>query len=134
MHPDNHFRMSNRIFWACTVTLLLTLAIGCSTKTYHKGVNNIWRDDSLPPFEKGRTTQSDIINLLGPPSQVIALNDQIIFYYMHERGKLNKYFLGIYNWSIEKIRFDRAIFFFDENGILAEHSYSIESVPYERSG
>ncbi len=130
MYPSSQLRRRNRIFLVCVVTLL-PMVITCSTKTYHKGVHNIWRDDSLPPFEKGYTTQSEIIEILGPPSQIIALNDQIVFYYMLERGKMNKYFLGIYNWSNEKIRFDRAIFFLDENGVLVEHAYSIESVPYE---
>jgi hypothetical protein len=116
---------------ACAAALLLIVGPGCTVKTYHKGVSNIWRDGFLPPFEIGRTPQNEIMEFLGPPSQVIALKDQTIFYYMHERVKENKYYLGIYNWSTTKVRYDRAIFFFDGNGILADYAYSIESVPYE---
>jgi hypothetical protein len=106
--------------------------MGCTHRVSQKGVANQWRDASLPPVEKGTTTQSDVLKRFGPPSQIIALSDQVVFYYMLERSRFWSFFLAVYNRSNEKILFDRAIFFFDEKGVLVEHAYSSEQVPYEK--
>jgi hypothetical protein len=73
-----------------TLTLLgicLFLFTGCLSKRAEMGVRNYWRDPSLPAFETGRTTQSDVMRALGPPSQVIALPDQTLFYYLREQSR-----------------------------------------------
>lgn len=114
----------------CIVAHLLMAGIGCTHRVSQKGVSNQWRDESLPPVQKGRTTQSEVLELFGPPSQVIALSDEVVFYYMLERSVFRSLFLALYNRSEEKIRYDRAIFFFDRNGVLAEYAYSREKVPY----
>ena len=132
MNADRYLKNCKLIFLLFMAAYLLVAGIGCTTKISQKGVLNQWRDESLPSFEEGRTTQSEILRFLGPPSQVIALSDQVIFYYMLERSRLRSYFLGIYNRSDEKVKYDRAIFFFDENEILTEYSYSAEEVPYEK--
>jgi outer membrane protein assembly factor BamE (lipoprotein component of BamABCDE complex) len=133
MVPGNYSKTGNRILWFFMVTLFLLATIGCSALTANRGVLNTWRDSALPSFEKGRTTQSEIITVLGPPSQVIGLHNRMIFYYMLERSKLKKIFTLVYNWSDEKVRYDRAIFFFDQKGLLTEYAYSLESIPYEAS-
>ena len=132
MNADRYLKNCNLISLLFMAAYLLVAGIGCTTKISQKGVLNQWRDESLPSFEEGRTTQSEILRFLGPPSQVIALSDQVIFYYMLERSRLRSFFLGIYNRSDEKVKYDRAIFFFDENEILTEYSYSAEEVPYEK--
>jgi len=132
MDARKYVKWCKRIFMLFMAMCLLGVATGCTTKTSQKGVLNQWRDESIASFEEGRSTQSEILRLLGPPSQVIALSDQVIFYYMLERSRLRSYFLGIYNRSDEKVKYDRAIFFFDENEILTEYSYSAEEVPYEK--
>ncbi len=132
MDAERYLKKCEPIFLLFMAAYLLVAGIGCTTKTSQKGVLNQWRDESLPSFEEGHTSQTEILRLLGPPSQVIALSDQVIFYYMLERSRLRSYFLGIYNRSEEKVKYDRAIFFFDENEILTEYSYSAEEVPYEK--
>ena len=111
---------------------VLVAAGGCTHRISQKGVANEWRDESSPAVEKGRTTQSEVLQLFGPPSQVISLSDQVVFYYMLERSVFRSLFLALYNRSDERVRYDRAIFFFDQDGVLVEYAYSREQVRYDR--
>ena len=92
---------------------------------------NLWRSGSLPAIEVGVTTQSQILEMPGPPSQLIGLEDQVVLYYLRERthGQIRVFVL--YNRQDEDITYDRAIFFFDRNGILVDHAFSDEEVPLE---
>ncbi len=103
---------------------------GCANRQSQMGVQNMWRADQAPSFAIGKTTQSEVMKLLGPPSQVIALHDQTLFYYLREQQKLKSLSLLIYSQSSERILYDRAIFFFDRDGILRDFALSDEQIPY----
>jgi outer membrane protein assembly factor BamE (lipoprotein component of BamABCDE complex) len=115
------------------IPLLLGLCLcslsGCVSKNSEMGVRNNWRDPSLATFEKGRTTQSDVMRALGPPSQVIALHDQTLFYYLREQSRTKAMILLVYNRTRQAIDYDRAIFFFDKQSVLTDFAYSTEAVP-----
>ena len=122
--------MKSRTNLRCLAALGLALLISsCASRQSQLGVKNLWRDSSLPGFERGRTTQSEVMQVLGPPSQVIGVHDQTIFYYLREQLKAKALYLVIYNQTREKITYDRAIFFFDDQGILKDFALSDESVP-----
>jgi outer membrane protein assembly factor BamE (lipoprotein component of BamABCDE complex) len=108
---------------------LVPLLSGCASKQSQLGVKNLWRNNPATAFEKGRTTQSEVMHVLGPPSQVIGLHDQTIFYYLREQLKAKAFYLVVYNQTREQITYDRAIFFFDPQGILKDFAFSDESVP-----
>jgi len=114
------------------VVLPLPSLTGCMSKRGEMGVRNYWRDPSLPAFEKGRTTEADVMAALGPPSQVIALKDQTLFYYLREESRTSSMFLIIYNQTRQQISYDRAIFFFDTNSVMTKFSYSKEAIPHEK--
>ncbi len=103
--------------------------VGCANRQSQMGVENLWRVDPAPAFEIGRTTQSDVMETLGPPSQVIGLNDQTLFYYLREQQKLQSLSVIIYSHSRERILYDRAIFFFDRKGVLQDFALSEEAIP-----
>lgn len=107
----------------------IALGLGCANRQSQMGVENLWRADPAPVFEVGRTTQSDVMQALGPPSQVIALNDQTLFYYLREQQKLQSLSVIIYSHSRERIAYDRAIFFFDRKGVLQDFALSEEAIP-----
>jgi hypothetical protein len=119
-----------------TTLLLLGLCLlpltGCMSKRGEMGVRNYWRDPSVPAFEKGRTTQSDVMKALGPPSQVIALQDQTLFYYLREQSHTSAMFLIVYNQTRQEITYDRAIFFFNKDSVLTDFALSKEAVPIEK--
>jgi hypothetical protein len=111
-----------------TAPCLAFVLFGCATKQSQLGVQNRWRDPEMPTFEKGRATQSDVMRELGPPSQVIALHDQTLFYYLREQFASRAMYLIIYNHTRERITYDRAIFFFNKDGVLADFALSNESI------
>src|SRR5215471_3493548 len=88
------------------IVLSSIIFFGCFQTTEEKGVLNQWRDNALPPIEKGKTTETQILELLGPPSQVMNLGDQVIFYYMMEKTEGKGGYLLIYNWNNKKVRYD----------------------------
>lgn len=113
------------------VLCLLAVAAGCTSDVGYSGVDNTWRSASAPVWEAGKTTEMDVIETLGPPSQLIALDKETVYYYLRERRKGYGVFLLVYNWKDQDLVYDRAIFFFDKNGKLTKHSYSLEALPYE---
>ena len=97
------------------------------------GVENLWRAETVPTFTVGESTQSEVMDALGPPSQVIALGDKTLFYYLREQQRFQSFSVIIYAQSREKIAYDRAIFFFDPEGVLTDFSVSEEVVPRRAS-
>ena len=78
------------------------------------------------------TRQSEIADLLGPPSQVISVGENMIFYYLLEQNTGQGAFFIIYNQARERTLYDRAIFFFDQEGILTDYAYSKEKAHLEK--
>lgn len=111
---------------------LVVFSAGCFKSTEENGVTNKWRDTSLPPIEKGTTTQTQILEMFGPPSQLINLENQVVFYYLLEKTVNKGAFLMLYNWKNKTVKYDRAIFFFDRNGVLDDFAFSIENAGYEQ--
>ncbi len=108
--------------------LVLALLAGCVNYGSVDGVSNIWREVPVEQFQKGVTTQSDVLELLGPPSQMIALHDQTVFYYLAQKSKGRGKIFIVWNQAREENLYDRAIFFFDTGGVLKEVSYSEEAI------
>lgn len=104
---------------------------GCTSEVGYSGVDNVWRSANPPVWEVGKTSETDVIEKLGPPSQLIGLEKETVYYYLRERRKGSGVFLLAYNWKNQNLTYDRAIFFFDKNGKLTKHSYSLEALPYE---
>ena len=103
--------------------LILALS-GCASWEGSRGVEPVWRQPAHQEWEVGTATDSDVADALGPPSQIIALQDQTVFYYVHEKSKGQAYIFILWNSSEESVVYDRAIFFFDKKGILEKYSYS----------
>jgi hypothetical protein len=94
-------------------SLLAALLIGgCAAFSSEEGVENSWRDLPEATFRQGITTQAKVAELLGPPSQIISLASGTAF-------------------CTQEIRYDRAVFFFDRNGILTHHAIRNDIAPEE---
>ena len=123
--------MSNAI-GTTIAALCISGLVGCMASQGDVGVSNQWRLD-LQRFEDGRPTQGEVLQALGPPSQLVPLDGRIVFYYVLERRKGRDFYLILYNQRRDTVVYDRAIFFFDEHGILLQHAYSTEEIPFEAS-
>lgn len=112
--------------------VLITLCIGgCAQWNSQSGVDNAWRARDASDWMAGSTSEQDVTAVLGPPSQIIGLEDQTVFYYLREQQRGKGYILLLWNWMENKTTYDRAIFFFDKQGILTHYAYSNEALTYE---
>ena len=109
------------ITWSALFVVLA--ATGCAEISKKAGVENRWRDQNMV-LREGVTTQQEVLAQLGPPSQIIALPAKTVFYYLFEETKGHLLFLVLYNQANTNITYDRAIFFFNSDGILETYSFS----------
>lgn len=116
---------------ATILTLLLMALSGCANWAEDGGVENQWRAENVPAWTAGRSTNNDVMAALGPPSQILNLDDQVVYYYMRQKTQGKGYYFLVYNTSREVTRYDRAIFFFDREGTLLRHAYSQDSLPLD---
>ena len=111
----------------CYITLSTLLALlvatGCAQISKKSGVENRWRDQNVA-FQAGVTTQQEVLAQLGLPSQIIALPNQTVFYYLFEEVAGRLLFLVLYNQANTTIKYDRAIFFFNNDSVLEEYAFS----------
>ena len=104
--------------------LCIVLAVtGCAQISKKAGVENKWREQNIV-LQEGVTTQQQVLAQLGPPSQIIALSEKTVFYYLFEETKGRLLFLILYNQATTDITYDRAIFFFNKDSILETYSFS----------
>lgn len=95
---------------------------GCAQYENNRGVEVNWQAAALDGLVRGETSRSEVLSLLGPPSQVIALGDETVFYYLNEHADGSGLLLVLYNRFEVDTRYDRAIFFFDGQGRLTDYA------------
>src|SRR3974390_3140280 len=115
-----------RLVW---LVLFCVVVSGCVSKNARQGVENRWRSEITPELKQGKTTQHEVLAALGPPSQLLKVGNQTVFYYLQEQKQGRSIILILYNQTREKITYDRAIFFFDDQGRLTDFSTSEEKIP-----
>ncbi len=109
------------------IAFLVLLLAGCVQFSNKRGIEVAWQDEVVAQLEKGRSTRSDVLALLGPPSQVIALEDETVLYYLFEDAEGDGLLLIVYNNIEIQTRYDRAIFFFDENDVLSDYATHVRA-------
>lgn len=122
--------IAGRICVLAVLVPVLALAGGCSRTDTTSGVENLWR---APGFkaEVGRTTEADVLAALGPPSQLINLKNETVYYYLKEHFRSDRLLLILYNRTERATEYDRAIFFFGPDGVLTKASFSDTSLDGE---
>ena len=114
--------------WCSAIFLILLLAGGCSRTDNTTGVENNWRDPTFTAIV-GTTNEGDVLEALGPPSQIINLGDQTVFYYIKENFRSDRLLLILYNQTERRTIYDRAVFFFDGGGVLRKVAFSETALP-----
>ncbi len=123
--------MRKKPFIAAVMTLVLATVVGCAQYDNRRGVEVVWKPDAIDGLKVGSSTRNDVLQLLGPPSQVIALADETVLYYLFEYSSGQGLILVFYNQVEIDTRYDRAIFFFDENDLLTDFATKIHSTDVE---
>ena len=106
--------------------LCLSLLVGCAQYENKRGVEVTWQQTVTSQFVRGQSSRKDVLSQLGPPSQVISLEEETVLYYLFERSEGNGLILLVYNRMKIDTRYERAIFFFDENDILTDFATRID--------
>jgi outer membrane protein assembly factor BamE (lipoprotein component of BamABCDE complex) len=110
------------------VTLIgLFLLSSCVQVKTKRGVEVAWQNHLVEGLVKGESTRKQVMDLLGPPSQVISLQNETALYYLFEKAEGEGMLLIVYNRMEIDTRYDRAIFFFDENNILTDYSAHVHA-------
>ena len=104
------------------LALCISLLGACAQFESKRGVDVNWQDTVTDKLVNGTSTRKDVLELLGPPSQVIALDGESALYYLFEHSEGEGLILIVYNRMQIATRYDRAIFFFDENDTLTEYA------------
>jgi hypothetical protein len=104
--------------------LTLMVSVGCTRVHTEKGIEPTWLEVDPTTFRVDVSTQSDVLEVLGPPSQIISHRDGAIFYYLHEEAVGSGVIFILYNQGHLNTRYDRAIFFFDAAGVLQDYAFS----------
>lgn len=109
--------------------LLLGVAIlaGCAQYDSQRGVEVSWTPAALGGFERGATTRSEVMEALGPPSQLVNLGAETVLYYLNEDTRGRGLLLLLYNRFDVATRYDRAVFIFDAEGRLTDYSARVVS-------
>ena len=114
------------------VLLIILIAIslsGCAQYSDKRGVEVTWQPAAIDQLVKGKTTRNEVLIAFGPPSQVIALGDETVLYYLYEKSAGEGLILIVYNRFDVRTSYDRAVFFFDANDVLTEYSSRISAEP-----
>jgi hypothetical protein len=104
--------------------LVIAMGGGCTRIHTEKGIDPRWHGLDPDTFETGVSRQSDVMALLGPPSQIISHQQGVIFYYLHEEAVGTGAIFILYNQGVLNTRYDRAIFFFDASGVLQDFAFT----------
>jgi outer membrane protein assembly factor BamE (lipoprotein component of BamABCDE complex) len=112
---------------SCSLITLLCLGwlSACVQFKSKRGVEVAWQRDVVEKLIRGQSTRADVLDALGPPSQVISLQEETVLYYLFEKAEGEGMILILYNRIEVDTRYDRAIFFFDENDLLTDYSTRI---------
>jgi len=104
------------------LAMCATLLCACAQFESKRGVEMNWHTTVTQQLVPGKSTRKDVLALLGPPSQVIALEDESVLYYLFEHSQGEGVILILYNRFDIDTRYDRAIFFFDDHDVLTDYS------------
>jgi outer membrane protein assembly factor BamE (lipoprotein component of BamABCDE complex) len=110
---------------AALASSLIALA-GCTIGRVYQGT--ALPDDPAAALVRGRTTKSEALHVLGPPSRIHHQTDGDIFSYTYDRTNYKSFAISepvithftLFSWSRQDGRRDKLVLFFDRAGILEE--------------
>lgn len=109
---------------------LLLLATGCyfaKTKEHRP-----WDAELVAKIEPGKTTKAQVLQLLGPPKQIVRLLDSEAYMYSHAVNKETGTYLLIINLSRSDTQFDAITVIINRQDLVTAvgHRFDAEQAGY----
>ena len=91
---------------------------------------------AIAQLQAGKSSSTDVLQLMGAPSQVIELGNKSAWLYQSQNTKQMGLWLIVFGSYGEDTQFDRCWVFFDENGTLTHFGDNLNatSAEYHLSG
>jgi outer membrane protein assembly factor BamE (lipoprotein component of BamABCDE complex) len=119
--------MRAKVLPLLVIIICASVVTGCVRFKSKRGVEVAWQGQVVEQLKTGSSTRRDVLDILGPPSQVISLDEETVLYYLFEKAEGEGVILIVYNTIKIDTRYDRAIFFFDENDVLTDFSTRVHT-------
>ena len=127
-YPGSAIRTAmRRIDLTCRATILLglaTLVSGCFTA--RDTVNVPLDAEKIATLSPGETRASEVVELLGAPTEVVQLARRSAYRYDYTNRKRYGLFLFVANFLNEDTRSDRLWVFFDDDQVLSHFGVTLE--------
>ncbi len=97
--------------------------LACTIGSREVGTSKQWSFDKI---QLNITTEKQVLESFGPPSliDIKSMKERTIYYYWVEKLKNKSLYLFVYNyWNVD-IKYDRAMFIFNKDGILEYYGVS----------
>jgi hypothetical protein len=122
--------MKNRLVPRACLLLLPFLAAGCvlAETTNGTGIEK----GAVETLQVGVSTRADVTRLLGPPDEIIYSNKQLdplferAFRYRRTKTRQTALFLLIFSTYKSDTRWDHAIVFFDDQGVVQDVGLALD--------
>lgn len=103
------------------LALIMTMAQGC---VFGRGrIGNPITEEQVVAIQKGITTKSLVVTLLGAPDRIVVGPEREIFHYYYYDGKSPALFLGIINFVGFDLKNDNLYVFFDKSDVAQDLVY-----------
>lgn len=116
-------KLSRAVLWG---SLLGALALSSGCFTGRDTTNEPLDAEKIASLEPGETRASDVVELLGAPTEVVQLARRSAYRYDYTNRKRYGLFLIVANFLNEDTRSDRLWVFFDENQVLSHFGATLQ--------
>jgi outer membrane protein assembly factor BamE (lipoprotein component of BamABCDE complex) len=109
-----------RHFLPCLLSVGLAFATASGCAVTRGDLGTPFNGTAISAIQKGKSTQSDVVRLLGAPDNVIQLGNREAFHYYHYTLKHATFIV----FSRVNIASDEVYVFFDPNGVVDQVLFS----------
>ena len=112
----------------CLMILLIFLVTGSGCAVIGRGKDFRPMDErALAKIEPGKTTAADILQLFGPPTQIVKLSNGNAYIYDRSLSKATGLWLVVVTFANYDTQHDRVVFFLNNQDLVTHYGSSFKS-------
>lgn len=106
--------------------IILTMASGCAVIGRGKDFRPI-EEKALSQVTPGKTSAAEVMQLFGPPSQIVKLSNGNAYIYDRSLSKATGVWLILVTFANYDTQHDRVVFFFNNQDLVTHYGSSFKS-------